>query len=140
MKIFTLSILLFFTGSAAFCQNSEVHSNEKELNYEKPKEGVQVKTVKKEVVPVKRDVKTQKYPMKVSSGVRKKNVDNSQPKPRTVDDVNREIASINSKMEIVLNDPEEKAIAEEEGWFILMNERLEKLNKEKEEFLNLNND
>jgi len=41
-------------------------------------------------------------------------------------------------MEIVVNSPEETAIAEEEGWFTLMNERLEKLNKEKEEILILN--
>jgi len=89
MKLFTLSILFFLTGSLAFSQNPEAHSQKKETVTEKPQEGVQMNTAAKAVAPTEKNAKSQGYPIKVTSGVRKKKFENQneEVKPRTLEDV-----------------------------------------------------
>lgn len=138
MKLFTLTVLSFLTISTAFSQEPDnVVSGKNLKKTEKPRSEVKVSTESNELAPVDKSNDQQQYPKKISTGVRKKKVDAPvMKKERTLVDIDREIASINSKMEIVVNDPEEDAIAKEQGWYDLMNSRLEKLNKEREEILN----
>lgn len=138
MKLFTLSVLSILTIGTAFSQESDRTVSGKSLkNSTKPKSEVKITSEGQELAPVDKTEEQSQYPMKVTSGVRKKNTQ-APPvkKERTLADIDREIASINSKMEIVVNDPEEDAIAKEQGWYDLMNNRLERLNKEREEILN----
>lgn len=138
MKLFTLTVLSFLTISTSFSQEPDKVVSGKDLKKtEKPRSEVKISTGSHELAPVDKSEDQQAYPQKISTGVRKKKVEAPvTKKERTLADIDREIASINAKMEIVVNDPEEDAIAKEQGWYDLMNSRLEKLNKEREEILN----
>ena len=138
MKLFITSVLSILTIGTAFSQESDRTISGKTLkNSTKPKSEVKITSEGQELAPVDKTEEQSQYPMKVTSGVRKKNTQVPPvKKERTLANIDREIASINSKMEIVVNDPEEDAIAKEQGWYDLMNSRLEKLNKEREEILN----
>lgn len=54
---------------------------------------------------------------------------------RTIEDVDAEINSINTKLEIVKNDPEEDKIAKEQGWYSMIEDRLDHLYAERNELL-----
>lgn len=137
MRLFTLTVLFSLTASTTFSQEPEkVISGSSLKQIEKPKSELKTTHKNQELTPVDKSADQQQYPIKLSTGVRKKTtVQPTEKKPRTIQDIDREIESINSKMDIVVNDPEEDAIAKEQGWYDLMNTRLENLNKEKEEIL-----
>lgn len=58
---------------------------------------------------------------------------------RTLADVERDIKSLETKLEIVKNDPEEDQIAKEQGWYEMIETRLKALRAEREKHLNKNN-
>ena len=137
MKLLTTFVLTFSVVGALFSQEPERNIHAKSLkNTTKPKSEVKTTSERQEITPVDKTEEQSQYPIKVTSGVCKKNI---QVPPvrneRTLADIDIEIASINSKMEIIVNDPEEDAIAKEQGWYDLMNSRLDKLNKERVEIL-----
>ncbi len=138
MKRLTLTALAILTFSNVFSQEPEQTVSGKTLkSATKPKSETKIIVEGEELSPIDKTAEQNQYPIKVSSGVRKnKSSQSVEPKKeRSLVDIEREIESINSKMEIVINDPEEDAIAKEQGWYDLMNARLEKLNLEKEEIL-----
>lgn len=138
MKLFTLSVLTILTIGTAFSQESDRTVSGKTLkNSTKPKSEVKITSGGQELAPVDKTEEQSQYPMKVTSGVRKKNTQ-APPvkKERTLGDIDREIESIEKKMEFVQNDPSEDAIAKKEGWYDKMNDRLTNLKAERQKHLN----
>lgn len=138
MKLFTLSVLTILTIGTAFSQESDRTVSGKTLkNSTKPKSEVKITSEGQELAPVDKTEEQSQYPMKVTSGTRRKSVQKtSVPHTRTIQDIDREIESIEKKMEYVQNDPSEDAIAKKEGWYDKMNDRLTYLKAERQKHLN----
>lgn len=138
MKLFTLSVLSILTIGTAFSQESDRTVSGKTLkNSTKPKSEVKITSEGQELAPVDKTEEQSQYPMKVTSGTRRKTQQKmTVPKARTIQDIEREIESIEKKMESVQNDPSEDAIAKKEGWYDKMNDRLTYLKAERQKHLN----
>lgn len=138
MKLFTLTVLSFLTISTAFSQEPDNVVSGKDLKKtEKPKGEVKISSEEKTIPPTDKQSEVGTYPMKVSVGTPKKTSQKSNQRyTRTLADIEREIKTIETKMEVVQNDPQEDAIAKKEGWYDKMNARLEYLQAERNKHLN----
>lgn len=138
MKLFTLTVLCFLTVSTAFSQEPDKVVSGKNLNKtEKPKSEVKITYEENTVPPTDKQSEGNTYPMKVSTGTPKSSTQKSnKPYTRTLADIEREIEMLETKKNVVQNDPQEDAIAKKEGWYEKVNARLEYLNAERNKHLN----